>query len=140
MEIPKSLVGSVVVSRGQILLSDIFDDIDHKKFFVIVGVTEDEVAGFFYINSGINRFVNKKPEQLQMQYPIYCRDYQFLDHDSYICATNIEKRPKSEIADSIIARRTKIIANLKSEHLEELLEKVRSSRLFSPIDKKRFCY
>lgn len=140
MELPESLVGSVVVTRGQILLSDIFDEIDHKKFFVIVGVTEDEVAGFFYINSGINYSVNKKPEQLQMQYPIYCRDYKFLSHDSYICATNIEKRPKSEIVGSISAKRTKIIDNLKQEHMEELLEKVRNSRLFSPVDKKRFCY
>ncbi len=109
MEIPGSLIGSVVVDRGQILLSDIFANIDHTKFFVIIGVTEDEVAGFFYINSGINRFVNNKPEQLLMQYPLYRRDYQFLSHDSYICATNIEKRPKSEIVGSIIAGRTRII-------------------------------
>ena len=140
MEIPDSLIGSVVVDRGQILLSDIFEDIDHKKFFVIIGVTEDEVAGFFYINSGINRFVNSKPEQLLMQYPLYCRDYRFLSHDSYICATNIEKRPKAEIVGSIIAGRTRIIDNLKAEHLTELLGKVRGSRLFSPIEKREFCY
>jgi hypothetical protein len=38
------------VERGQILYSNIFANIDHPKFFVVVGVTEDEVAGFFYIN------------------------------------------------------------------------------------------
>ncbi len=140
MDIPAALIGSVVVERGQILLSDIFEDIDHKKFFIIIGVTEDEVAGFFYINSDINRFVNSKPEQLLMQYPLYCRDYRFLSHDSYVCATNIEKRPKSEIVGSIIAKRTRIIDNLKAEHLEELLGKVRASRLFSPIEKRKFCY
>lgn len=137
MELPESLV-SIVVKRGQILLSDIFEEIDHPKFFVIVGVTDDEVAGFFYINSDINRFINNKPEQLLMQYPLFSRDYSFLSHDSYINATNIIKLPKADIVESIISKKTKVIDELRAEHLDELLGKVRNSRLFSKIDKVRF--
>lgn len=61
MELPSDLL-QVLVERGQILYSDIFTNIDHPKFFVIIGVTEDEVAGFFYINSRINTNVNAKEE------------------------------------------------------------------------------
>ena len=46
MELPADLM-NVFVERGQILHSDIFENIDHPKFFVIVGVTDDEVAVFF---------------------------------------------------------------------------------------------
>lgn len=82
-----------LVSRGQILHSDIFEDIDHAKFFVVIGISDDAVAGFFYINSEINRFINNKDEQLLMQYPLFKSDYKFLSHDSYICATNVVKLP-----------------------------------------------
>lgn len=56
MELPTILIEEVV-RRGQILYSDIFEEIDHAKFFVVIGVTEDAIAGFFYINSEINRAV-----------------------------------------------------------------------------------
>lgn len=88
MELPAELLDTLVY-RGQILHSDIFEDIGHAKFFVVIGVSSDSVAGFFYINSEINRFINNKDEQLLMQYPLFQCDYSFLSHDSYICATNI---------------------------------------------------
>ncbi len=65
MELPTVLIEKVVM-RGQILHSDIFEGIDHAKFFVVIGVSEDAIAGFFYINSEINRHINTKPEQLQI--------------------------------------------------------------------------
>lgn len=44
MDIPVSLIeGSI--DRGDILLSE-FDGIDHQKFFVVMGVSEDKVCGF----------------------------------------------------------------------------------------------
>ena len=137
MELPESVI-ETVVRRGQILLSDIFEEIDHSKFFVIIGIADDEVAGFFYINSDINRFINNKPEQLLMQYPLFSKDYSFLSHDSYVNATNIIKFTKSDIVKSIVDKRTKIIDELHVEHLNELLDRVRKSKLFSKIDKRRF--
>lgn len=137
MELPTVLLEEVV-RRGQILHSDIFEEIDHAKFFVVIGVTEEAVVGFFYINSEINRFINTKDEQLRMQYPLYAADYDFLTHDSYICATNIVELPKAIIVRSIEKKRTKIVDSLKPEHLESLLEKVRNSKLFSKIEKERY--
>ena len=42
-----------LIKRGAILHSETFDFVDHGKFFVIMGVSHGEVAGFFFINSGI---------------------------------------------------------------------------------------
>ena len=139
MELPADLM-NVFVERGQILHSDIFENIDQPKFFVIVGVTDDEVAGFFYINSKINTKVNTKPEQLRLQFPISKEDYSFLSHDSYISATNVVTLPRYVLAQSIQTQRTLIIGQLLQNHMNEILEKVRTSKLFSKITKDKFFY
>lgn len=86
MEIPKSLIESKI-DRGTILHSTMFENIDHGKFFVIVGVNADYVAGFFFINSNINIHIEDKQEQLDMQYPLRKADYDFLKYDSFLSAT-----------------------------------------------------
>ena len=139
MELPAVLVDHTI-RRGQIFHSTMFDDIDHGKFFVVVGVTDEEVAGFFYINSNINSNVITKQEQYAMQYPILAQDYNFLKYDSYINATNIITRSKKELSESISAGRTSLIDSLMTKHLNELLKKVRESKLFSKVEKRNFFY
>lgn len=139
MELPSELV-KILVERGQILYSNIFANIDHPKFFVVVGVTEDEVAGFFYINSRINTNVNTKEEQLRLQFPISKDDYEFLSHDSYISATNVVILPRDVIVRSMQSGQTLIKGKLLDNHMNDILNKVRSSRLFSKITKDRFFY
>ena len=58
MEIPISFVEESI-SRGDILLSE-FDGIDHRKFFVVMGVSKDKVCGFFFINSNIHPAIFNK--------------------------------------------------------------------------------
>ena len=139
MELPSELV-KILVERGQILYSNIFANIDHPKFFVVVGVTDDEVAGFFYINSRINTNVNTKEEQLRLQFPISKDDYDFLSHDSYISATNVVTLPRDVIVRSMQSGQTLIKGKLLDNHMNDILNKVRSSRLFSKITKDRFFY
>ena len=139
MELPSELV-KILVERGQILYSNIFANIDHPKFFVVVGVTEDEVAGFFYINSRINTNVNTKEEQLRLQFPISKDDYDFLSHDSYISATNVVTLPRDVIVRSMQSGQTLRKGKLLDNHMNDILNKVRSSRLFSKITKDRFFY
>lgn len=139
MELPSELV-KILVERGQILYSNIFANIDHPKFFVVVGVTEDEVAGFFYINSKINTNVNTKEEQLRLQFPISKDDYEFLSHDSYISATNVVTLPRDVIVRSMQSGQTLVKGKLLDNHMNDILNKVRSSRLFSKITKDRFFY
>lgn len=138
MELPVSLIESSV-DRGSILHGP-FHGIDHQKFFVVIGVTEECVAGFFYINSAINRNINKKPGQLRMQYPIHREDYTFLARDSYICATEIQRIPRNRLSNGIAAGDVLIKGTLKEEHLNDLLNLTRNSNLFTANEKKLFLY
>lgn len=139
MEVPSSLIESQI-DRGTILHSTMFENIDHGKFFVIIGVNEEYIAGFFFINSNINIYINGKQEQLNMQYPLRKADYDFLKYDSFLSATNIEKIPRSKIVDTISTGITEIIGTMKQKHIDELLEKARESILFSPKQIKQFFY
>jgi len=139
MEIPKSLIESKI-DRGTILHSTMFENIDHGKFFVIVGVNADYVAGFFFINSNINIHIEDKQEQLDMQYPLRKADYDFLKYDSFLSATRIEKIPRSKIVETINMGITEIIGMMKQKHMDELLEKARESILFSKQQIKQFLY
>ncbi len=139
MEIPDFLIESKI-DRGTIPHSTMFEDIDHGKFFVIIGVNAEYVAGFFFINSNINKYIMGKQEQLAMQYPMKKSDYSFLQYDSFLSATNIMKIPRCKIADSINNGVTKFVGAMKPEHMEDLLEKARASVLFSPKQVKDFMY
>lgn len=139
MEIPSSLIERNI-DRGTILHSTMFENIDHGKFFVIVGINTDYVAGFFFINSNINIHIEDKQEQLDMQYPLRKTDYDFLKYDSFLSATKIEKIPRSKIVETISMGITEIIGTMKKEHMEELLEKARESILFSKQQIRQFLY
>ena len=129
MELPKSAYESLIV-RGTILGASDFKNIDHEKFFVIIGVYDDYIAGFFF----------KKPDQLAMQYFMKRSDYPFLKYDSFLCATNILTREKSELVANLQTGAISIYDTMKEEHMEDLLEKLRDSKPFSKIEKKRFFY
>lgn len=47
MDLPQSLKNSIFV-RGAILHYAGFEDIDHGKFFVILGVFDDKIAGYSF--------------------------------------------------------------------------------------------
>lgn len=139
MKMPRSLIESQVV-RGTILHSTMFENIDHGKFFVIVGVNKEYVAGFFFVNSNVNIHIEGKQEQLDMQYPLKKKDYGFLKYDSFLSATRIEKTPRSRIVDTISEGTTEIIGSMKQEHMDELLERARESILFSKQQVRQFLY
>lgn len=139
MDIPISFIESNI-RRGAILHSDMFEEIGHGKFFVVMGVTKDFIAGFFFINSNINRSLFGKQEQLDMQYPLRHADYDFLRYDSFLCASSLIRRHRNYIAQSIALGKTNFVGNLKEEHLNEVLEMAGKSRLFSKADKERFFY
>ena len=138
MVVPESVIGGSI-DRGTILLGR-FSNIDHPKFFVVIGVYEDTVAGYFFINSNINTNVIKGQEQLKLQYVIRPSDYPFLDYDSYICATTIKPYNKKDIVEGVMKGSVKIKDRLKDEHLNEILGLTRASKLFSPDEKRKYLY
>lgn len=127
------------IGRGDILLSE-FDGIDHRKFFVVMGVSEDKVCGFFFINSNIHPAIFNKQEQLELQYPLLHRDYDFLKYDSFLCASSVIERKLSDITEGIKNGTTSIIGRLKEEHIVEVVEMVRASRVINDRHKKLFFY
>lgn len=138
MDIPVSLIeGSV--GRGDILLSE-FDGIDHRKFFVIMGVSEDKVCGFFFINSNIHPAIFNKQEQLNLQYPMLHRDYEFLKYDSFLCASTVIERRLTDISEGIKDGTTTIIGKMKENHVSDVLEMVRTSRIISDRHKQMYFY
>lgn len=82
--------------------SDIFNEIGHGKFFAIIGVSNNIVAGFFFINSRINPTIMKRQEQLDLQFLLRQDDYDFFKYDSYLSATVIQKLPVEELAKSLV--------------------------------------
>lgn len=138
MDVPISVIEECV-GRGDVLLSE-FDGIDHRKFFVVMGVSEDKVCGFFFINSNIHPAIFNKQEQLNLQYPLLHRDYEFLKYDSFLCASSVIERKLSDITEGIKNGTTSIIGRLKEEHIVEVVEMVRASRVISDRHKKLFFY
>lgn len=138
MELPQKLTESVI-RRGTILHSTLFDNIDHGKFFVVIGVSQNRVVGFFFINSNIHPALRNRPEQLAMQYPMRRKDYPFLRYDSFLCATGFIKRPLKDLAQSLADSTSKVVGTMRESHMEELLQSVRRSRLFTPKDLRDFC-
>ena len=133
MNLPESLV----IQRGVILHSTIFEYIDHGKFFVIIGEDEQNYIGLFFINSNINYF-NCKQELFEMQYPLLKRDYSFLDYDSFLCCTEITTLNKQKLSESFSTNKTEYKGVLLQEHLDEVLNRVRNSKLFTDEEKETY--
>lgn len=137
MDLPE-LLKSEILKRGVIILADIFEDIDHPKYFAVMDVTAEHIVGFFFINSNIHHKIKEKQALLDLQYPLRKKDYDFLKYDSFLCATNIIERNKNEIQQSLEDKKSKVVGELQENHLNEILELVRNSRQFSQIDKRKY--
>ncbi len=140
MELPNSLIASAVLRRGSILHAAIFEEIDHGKFFVVIGITPTSVVGFLFINTNNSKYVHRNRELLAKQYPMRHADYDFLRYDSVLGANEIQTINVKCLTDSIKDGTTKIIGRMKEEHMNELLEVCRNSKLFSKLQKQRFFY
>lgn len=136
MDIPVTVIEGNI-GRGDILLSE-FDGIDHRKFFVVMGVSKEKVCGFFFINSNIHPAIFNKQEQLDLQYPLLHRDYEFLKYDSFLCASNVIERKLIDISEGIKEGTTSIIGKMRDEHVSDVLEMVRASKVISDRHKKMY--
>lgn len=139
MELPVELLRQGI-SRGTVLLSDSFDDIDHEKFFAVMGVYDNFIAGFFFINSRIHPVIQSKPEQFAMQYQLRKKDYAFLRYDSFLGADELLTRRVDVLAQSMRDGQTSIVGRLTDEDLCAVLQACRECKLFSAKEKERFFY
>lgn len=139
MDLPAELLQQRV-RRGSILLSDSFEDIDHAKFFAVIGVYENRIAGFFFINSRIHPIIQTKPAQFAMQYQLRKKDYDFLRYDSFLSANELLIRSVSDLVKTMQNGQTSVVGQLTDEDLTAVLEACRQSKLFSAKEKRQFFY
>lgn len=77
-------------------------------------------------------------EQRDLQFPLHPDDYPFLNHISFLCASDIEQYPYEDLLKAYEHKEIKVISQLKTEHMLQILKACRTSRVISNIDKKRF--
>jgi hypothetical protein len=129
---------NIVINRGSILYSGEFENIDHGKFFVIIGEDDSNYVGYFFINSNINFNINNKLDFYRMQMTIKRSDYSFLKYDSFIDCHQLSTISKNILANQINTRKTKFIEILKVEDIGLLLENLRASDLYTEKEKESF--
>ncbi len=130
-------LAGLAITRGAILHGH-FDNINHPKFFVIIGENEEQLVGFFFINSNIHQSIKNKPAQFEMQMSIKKANYNFLKYDSFIGADRINTISKHKVAADILTKTTQIKGALTDEDLTILLDAIRESKLFSKVEKDTF--
>lgn len=133
-----SSVATISIKRGTVFHSTIFEDIDHGKFFVVIGESDNELVGFFFINSWVNPFIQRKPEMAKLQFPIAQSDYCFLSHNSFLNCSSLTTIEKGKLSDSIASGETTIKGQLTNNDINAILCMVRESKLFSKIEKDTF--
>lgn len=81
-----------------------------------------------------------KQEQLELQYPLMSRDYSFLKYDSFLCASSVIERSVADISDGIRNQTTMVIGRMKDEHINDVVEMVRASKVISERHKRLYFY
>lgn len=127
------------ISRGAILHRRFQTTNPPKsKFFVVIGENETHIIGFFFINSNINGFVQRRQAFYNMQMPIKCSTYTFLKYDSFIGAHELNTIDKSVLSLELASGATTVKGHLTQEDIERLMEAARASDLFSQYEKDTY--
>ena len=68
------------------------------------------------------------------------RDYEFLKYDSFLCASTVIERRLTDISEGIKDGTNTIIGKMKENHVSDVLEMVRASRIISDRHKQMYFY
>ncbi len=75
-----------------------------------------------------------------MQNPLLHCDYSFLKYDSFLCASSVIERSLKDIAEGISNHTTMVIGRLRDEHINDVVEMVRASKVISERHKQLYFY
>ena len=108
------------LSTGDVFLGK-FDGINHEKFFVIAGLSQDKIyVCSVYINSNIPGFIYRKQELLDLQVPIKKIKNNFLKHDSFVSCNTQLKFEFSDMYNWIEKTRCKCVGKLDMDDLNNV--------------------
>jgi hypothetical protein len=122
------------LSAGNVFLGD-FKEIDHKKFFIIIGVSFEKI--YFcsvYINSNIPKYMYSNEVLLNLQVNIKGSKYDFLKHDSFISCNNPLKYDVSDLVTWINDGDCKYVGDIDTEDLENITTTVINSGVLTQKD------
>jgi len=116
----------------------ILDPIAKKeKFIVILGIDAGKIwVGTLFINSEKNVNFIKSLEQHGLQFIIKASNYEFLDYDSFINASNIIRREFEKLVDIIIARDGRYLTHIIPNDFDYIRQKWQIRKSFQPPTKK----
>ncbi|MDR3226283.1 MAG: hypothetical protein LBT56_01245 [Prevotellaceae bacterium] len=127
------------IKRGAIFLSEKIKNIEHPKFFVIIGEDANNFVGYFFINSSVNKYMFSRQDFINMQMNIKRSKYDsFLKYDSFIDCHELSKIKKDTLLEQINNKITEYKGELTEEDLEMLMENLRKSDLYSKVEKDTF--
>ena len=108
------------LSKGNVFIGD-FKGINHKKFFIIVGISSEKVCFCsVYINSNIPRYIYSNKTLLNLQVNIKGSKYDFLRHDSFVSCNSPLKYNVSELVAWINEGICEYVGDIDSEDLENI--------------------
>lgn len=113
--------------------------ISYKKYWIIVAINNSRkyIAGVI-INTEINTNVARN-EYLRSQHILIKRsDHSFLDYDSYVDCSKLQKRPFQEVYNAIVENPNIVVGNVTDEMLRQINLKITCSKTISPKEKKEF--
>ena len=137
MDFPQA--ADMLLCRGNIFHGDIFPDIDHGKYFAVVGEDGNNLIGAFFINSEVNTNVIRTQEQHDLQMPLTNTRYQFLSKDlSYLNCAYLVRIDKDSLRAHINTRKVTYRATLEEGDMDYILNKLRASELYTKAEKNTF--
>lgn len=113
--------------------------ISHKKYWVIVSINTPRtfIAGVV-INTEINTNVAYN-QYLQSQHILIKQcDHSFLDYDSYVDCSKLQKRPFREVYKAIVENPNIVVGNVTDEMLRQIHLKIKCSKTISKKERKEF--
>lgn len=136
----KSEFASRNIEIGTVLRLSVKDTTPPKiKRFIVVGKTLDGLTlASVYINSEINTTVNWCIEMQNLQIPIYARDKDFLDRDSYVDCSKLILRDALEISEVLKHNHNVVIGKLPPEDLNMIQETLRNAITIKGKLKKKY--
>lgn len=119
------------LKAGDVFLKK-FNEADHKKFFIIAGISEKNVfICSVFINSEIHPAVQTKPNILRLHIPLLKSKNSFLKHDSYAnCAYPIHS-DSAQITKGIIELTCKVVGSVHEQDLDSIQNALIDSGLLS---------
>jgi hypothetical protein len=127
----------ITLKIGMVLHMDVPDaGIDHLKYLIVLNQdkTDQNIIGVCLINSELSNITSKKKFQIE----ILKKDYDFLDHDSYIDCGVVKKIKKDIMDDEYDKGKIKVICYLNENDMNKVMNAGASNIALSKRDRSYF--